>query len=651
VSRTPFTRTSTAGDAFAGLLATAISDTDSEITIHFTEGIGSWAGLGVAGGFWVKLDYDTPLEEEVWVPVGDYDWSQTDVTITIERSSDPTKRFAHGFQASVVPNISATAIDEANYAVVETVGQITSEGDLLYGDAPNSLTVLPIGSTNQYLISDGGKPYWGPGGLGPQGPQGVTGATGATGATGSRGQQGTTGPQGSNGADGATGAQGPQGRNGVDGVQGATGSQGLRGEKGNQGAQGFQGATGTTGSMGPQGYQGFQGTPGLQGFTGQTGPQGQRGATGAQGYQGATGTQGYQGPSGLQGASGDQGPQGYQGLQGSQGSQGYQGPNGDKYQTFSGTEITIALGEVTLWVSENLNYTTGQDIVIAHDVSNLMVGVVETYDRRSGKLVALITQITGSGEYDEWQVNLDGATGVQGYQGVQGADGLQGPQGYQGNDGSQGPQGLQGEIGTTGPSGIYISDDGVPPPDVNVTWLDETATGAEFMGPQGPQGAGFFGDSRLWLSVQDPTDIFMPNGTWLIMGQDTPHWRLSNVDGSAGSDISLDADGKTINIATTGTYMLRLAFQYTPYQGSNQVRFASGASAYGGNFSGWIAGNPDPLTIAVAGSPGAIQNGDYIGNYIWRIAAGGSFTIAIGTWGNSAPEQLDGIELEVVRIV
>jgi len=48
--------------------------------------------------------------------------------------------------------------------------------------------------------------------------------------------------------------------------------------------------------------------------------------------------------------------------------------------------------------------------------------------------------------------------------------GLQGYQGSQGNDGTQGSQ------GNIGDPGIYESNDGVPPMDTNILWLDETAT-------------------------------------------------------------------------------------------------------------------------------------------------------------------------------
>jgi hypothetical protein len=571
MSRTPYSRNSYTGGGYAAITTSPIDDGTDTITLNFTQGINSWAGLGILGGFFITIDYENDYEERIWVPAGNYDWTQPVVTLTeIVRGQDNTTAQSHGGGAKVIPAMTAVDLEEANYAVAETVGKIGATGDIIYGSSANAFTTLPIGTQGKYLLSDGTRPVWG---TGPSGPQGFQGS------------------------------------------QGFQGTQGYQGRQGVTGAQGFQGYKGSTGVQGAQGYQGIRGASGYQGNQGDTGPQGAQG---------------------IQGAVGQQGPQGVRGL------------TGDLYQTFSGTEATIGTGEFTFWVNENLNYTVAQNVIIAHDVNNYMTGLVESYNKHSGKLVVNVTEAVGSGEYDEWQINLDGA--AAGAQGYQGADGATGAQGFQGNDGATGAQGYQGDIGATGPSGIYISDDGIPPADTNITWLDETATGAEFQGPQGPQGAGFFGDSRLWLFGQDPVDIFMPNGTWLIIGQDTPHWRLGNSDGAAGSDISLNADGKTINIHTTGTYMLRLAFQYTPYQGSNQVRFASGASAYGGNFSGWIAGNPDPLTIAVAGLPGPIQNGDYIGNYIWRIAAGGSFTIAIGTWGNSAPEQLDGIELDIVRV-
>jgi hypothetical protein len=57
----------------------------------------------------------------------------------------------------------------------------------------------------------------------------------------------------------------------------------------------------------------------------------------------------------------------------------------------------------------------------------------------------------------------------------------------------QGAQGPQGE------TGIYESNDGIPPSDTSLLWLDDTATGNGTQGPQGPQGSqgnqGFQGSS------------------------------------------------------------------------------------------------------------------------------------------------------------
>jgi hypothetical protein len=69
-----------------------------------------------------------------------------------------------------------------------------------------------------------------------------------------------------------------------------------------------------------------------------------------------------------------------------------------------------------------------------------------------------------------------GTQGYQGNQGFQGNQGYQGDRGFQGYQGSQGNDGTQGSQGNIGDPGIYESNDGVPPMDHNILWLDETAT-------------------------------------------------------------------------------------------------------------------------------------------------------------------------------
>ena len=117
-----------------------------------------------------------------------------------------------------------------------------------------------------------------------------------------------------------------------------------------------------------QGVQGEQGTQGLQGETG---------LQGTQGVQGETGTQGVQGENGTQGA------------QGTDGSQGTAGADGDRYSTTSISSFTLASsGSETIYVADlNVDYSTGQDITVAYDVSNIQYGTVSSYNSGTGALV------------------------------------------------------------------------------------------------------------------------------------------------------------------------------------------------------------------------------------------------------------------------
>ena len=265
--------------------------------------------------------------------------------------------------------------------------------------------------------------------------------TGDVGAQGVQGEQGTQGTQGTQGEQGTQGVQGEQGIQGVQGEQGTQGTQGVQGETGTQGVQGEQGTQGIQGFDGTQGTTGTQGETGTQGVQGETGAQGVQGETGTQGLQGVQGEQGVQGYEGTQGTTGTQGVQGEQGIQGIQGEEGLQGTAGqsDRYQTSSTTSLSISSsGTKTLTVETGLSYSVGQDIVIAHDVSNHMSATVDTYNSGNGQLVAVVNNSVGSGTYSVWSVNLDGATGVQGTQGIQGLQG----------ESIQGAQGTSGQLGT-----------------------------------------------------------------------------------------------------------------------------------------------------------------------------------------------------------
>lgn len=85
----------------------------------------------------------------------------------------------------------------------------------------------------------------------------------------------------------------------------------------------------------------------------------------------------------------------------------YQG-DGDRWTTFSVTELTIAVGNQTLTVEPDLSYSVGQSVVIADpgDFTNRMEGYVISYNPASGALVVSIAQVEGSGTFANWAVSL-----------------------------------------------------------------------------------------------------------------------------------------------------------------------------------------------------------------------------------------------------
>lgn len=252
---------------------------------------------------------------------------------------------------------------------------------------------------------------------------------------------------------------------------GATGATGATGPAGSPG-----GATGATGAAGATGATGLLGPLGPQGATGATGPQGATGATGTAGSNGATGATGPQGPVGdsITGATGPIGATGPVGATGSgaTGATGATGTPGDRYQTISTDTLSIATGNVTFSVGTGLAYSIAQDVIVAYDINNHMVGMVESYYPGNGSLTLNIATTIGSGSYSAWQVNLNGAEGAVGATGATGigatgatgaggATGATGPQGPAGSSitgatgpvGATGPQGASGATGATGPAG------------------------------------------------------------------------------------------------------------------------------------------------------------------------------------------------------
>lgn len=147
-----------------------------------------WPLGGNGRAFAVVVDRGTANEEKVLCSSR----SGTSITIQTRNWDRPT---GTGTGVGHTPNsskvelcITAVDVDEANYAVSQTVGQIAAKGDLLTGSAVNTFTKLSIGSDNTALIADSAQTSgqrWGL--LGPTNISGVAGITkgGLATATGS----------------------------------------------------------------------------------------------------------------------------------------------------------------------------------------------------------------------------------------------------------------------------------------------------------------------------------------------------------------------------------------------------------------------------------------------------------------------------------
>ena len=121
--------------------------------------------------------------------------------------------------------------------------------------------------------------------------------------------------------------------------------------------------------------------------------------------------------------SGDIGSTGSQGIQGNigpQGNIGNTGLSGDRYSTTSTTNLTIASNGTIYLITANtgLAYTSAQNVIVSYDINNHMHGQVISYNTTTGNLSVDVKNKSGSGNYSLWTVNLDGAVGIAGADGV-----------------------------------------------------------------------------------------------------------------------------------------------------------------------------------------------------------------------------------------
>lgn len=136
------------GGAVQTTISSGITNSDTTIAIAASTG---WPDGSGTKPFYVVIDPGLSSEEKVLCA------SRTSLSLTVTtRGADGSTASSHASGAVIYPIISAVDIDEANYAVSQTVGTVTAAGDLLVASGTNAFTRLAKGSSSRVLAVDSG---------------------------------------------------------------------------------------------------------------------------------------------------------------------------------------------------------------------------------------------------------------------------------------------------------------------------------------------------------------------------------------------------------------------------------------------------------------------------------------------------------------
>lgn len=143
-----FERRDVHGAAVATVLSTDIDGSATSFTISDSTG---WPD-GTNGKFLIAIARGTSSEEKVLVQ------SRSGTTLTLassgDRGADDSSAQAHSAGDAVEHVTGRVDADEANYAVQQTVGTVTTKGDLLVATSANTFGRQAVGSNNTVIIAD-----------------------------------------------------------------------------------------------------------------------------------------------------------------------------------------------------------------------------------------------------------------------------------------------------------------------------------------------------------------------------------------------------------------------------------------------------------------------------------------------------------------
>lgn len=141
------------GAAADTTISSGINNSDTSCSLASTSG---WPTGSYTGGILCEL-YSTTTgntAEKVWAT------ALSGSSLTIVRAADGSSATSHAAGTGIRPVAGAIDADEANRAVNETIGQVTTAGDMLVADGAASMTRLAVGTAGQVPVSSGTAPVW-----------------------------------------------------------------------------------------------------------------------------------------------------------------------------------------------------------------------------------------------------------------------------------------------------------------------------------------------------------------------------------------------------------------------------------------------------------------------------------------------------------
>lgn len=141
-----YTRRDITGGAAVTTLTVNITSGSTSFTIADATG---WP-TAANGDFFVVLDRGNAGEEKIRCS------ARSSLTCTVQtsgRGSDGTTAAAHSSGVTAEHCLTALDLDEANYTVAQTVGKITTQGDIVVASAANTFARLAKGSSGLPLVA------------------------------------------------------------------------------------------------------------------------------------------------------------------------------------------------------------------------------------------------------------------------------------------------------------------------------------------------------------------------------------------------------------------------------------------------------------------------------------------------------------------